>query len=71
MHIEDLVTMGQASAILNASATTLRWWIEAGRIRAVRDGANRRLLVRADVVRVAEERKRAGAARRASRAAVK
>ncbi len=71
MHLEDLMTLTQASRILNVTATTLRWWIVAGRIRAVRDGAGRRLLLREDVERIAKERKRAGVARRAPHAGVK
>lgn len=53
---KELLTLGQASDALNVSASTLKRWDDAGRIRAVRTpGGHRRFHVD-EVRRVAQER---------------
>lgn len=53
--LRDFMSLTEASAIIQRTPVTLRNWADSGRIRAVRDPAGRRLLVRSDVERVARE----------------
>lgn len=47
------LTIGEAAGALGVSADTLRRWDRAGKLRTVRDAANRRLVPRAEVSRLA------------------
>ena len=54
--------LGEAAKAIGVSADTLRRWERAGKLRTVRDSANRRRVPRSEVERLAErpDRHRAG-----------
>jgi molybdopterin-binding protein len=56
------LTLGEAAKTIGVSVDTLRRWERAGKLRAVRDERNRRLIPRREVERLAggPERHRAG-----------
>ena len=56
------VTLGEAARAIGVSVDTLRRWERAGKLRAVRDERNRRLIPRREVTRLARgpRRHRAG-----------
>jgi molybdopterin-binding protein len=49
----DGLTLGEASRALGVSEDTLRRWDRAGKLRTVRDGANRRRVPRSEIERLA------------------
>lgn len=53
--------LGEAAKAIGVSADTLRRWDRAGKLRSVRDGANRRRVPRKEVERLAGRPKRHGA----------
>jgi molybdopterin-binding protein len=59
---EDGLLLGEAAKALGVSADTLRRWDRAGKVRTVRDGANRRRIPRREIERLSDrpERHRAG-----------
>jgi predicted site-specific integrase-resolvase len=60
--LQDLMSLTQASQLLGKTTETLRKYADTGRVRCVRDPSGRRLLVRADVERLATQQ--AGSAKR-------
>jgi molybdopterin-binding protein len=61
-HVQNGVLLGEAAKAIGVSADTLRRWERAGKLRTVRDSANRRRVPRSEVERLAErpDRHRAG-----------
>ena len=57
MPAADL-TLGEAARALGVSVDTVRRWARAGKIRTTRDSANRRLVPRAEVTRLAKHPER-------------
>jgi len=59
---EDGMLLGEAAKAVGVSADTLRRWDRAGKVRTVRDGANRRRVPRSEVERLSgrPERHKAG-----------
>ena len=59
---EDGMLLGEAARAVGVSADTLRRWDRAGKVRTVRDAANRRRVPRREVERLSgrPERHRAG-----------
>lgn len=57
----DELTLGAAAKAIGVSPDTLRRWDRAGRLRTTRDAANRRLVPRSEVERLAGRPSRAGA----------
>jgi molybdopterin-binding protein len=62
MTPEGEFQLGEAAKAIGVSADTLRRWERAGKLRTVRDSANRRRVPRSEVERLAErpDRHRAG-----------
>jgi molybdopterin-binding protein len=56
------LTLGEAAKAIGVSVDTLRRWERAGKLRAIRDDRNRRLIPRREVARLAHrpQRHRAG-----------
>src|SRR2546421_4960175 len=56
------LTLGEAAKAIGVSVDTLRRWERAGKLRAVRDDRNRRLIPKREVARLARgpQRHRAG-----------
>jgi molybdopterin-binding protein len=52
--------MGQAAEMLGVSPDTVRRWTDSGRLPAQRSSGGQRTVARADVARLAAERRRAG-----------
>ena len=50
--MRDHLTAGEAARALGISVDTLRRWDRAGRIRVIRDAANRRVVARGEVERL-------------------
>jgi excisionase family DNA binding protein len=69
--LDDFTTLTAAARKIGVTVSTLRMWVDIGRMRAVRDDSGRRLLLREDVERIAEERKRVGAVHPAPHSKVK
>jgi molybdopterin-binding protein len=59
----DRLRLGEAAELLGVSADTLRRWAVAGRITTQRTAGGQRTVARAEVARLAAERRRAGADR--------
>jgi len=59
---EDGMLLGEAAKAIGVSADTLRRWDQSGKVRTVRDGANRRRIPRGEIERLSgrPERHRAG-----------
>jgi len=59
---EQGLLLGEAAKAVGVSADTLRRWDRAGKVRSVRDGANRRRIPRREIERLSgrPERHRAG-----------
>ena len=59
---DEWLTLGDAARAIGVSADTLRRWDRAGKLRTVRDAANRRRVPRREVERLAKgpQRHRAG-----------
>lgn len=55
--------LGEAAELLGVSADTVRRWAEEGRLTAERTAGGQRTVARADVARLASERRRAGVER--------
>lgn len=56
--LDAFLTLTGAARVTGLSSQTLRMYADSGRVRAVRDAAGRRLLLRDDVERLAAERGR-------------
>jgi excisionase family DNA binding protein len=54
--LESYVTTGQAAHILRLSEATIRAWADAKKVTVLRDPRGRRLLVKAEIERLAKER---------------
>jgi molybdopterin-binding protein len=52
------LTLGEASRALGVSEDTLRRWDRAGKLKTVRDGANRRRVPRSEIERLARAPRR-------------
>ena len=59
----DALRIGAAAEVIGVSTDTLRRWIEDGRVSSERTSGGQRLIARAEVNRLAAERRRAGADR--------
>ena len=59
--MERDLTLGEAAKAIGVSPDTLRRWDRAGRLRTTRDAANRRLVPRSEVERLANRPSRAPA----------
>jgi molybdopterin-binding protein len=59
---DDGMLLGEAARAVGVSADTLRRWDRSGKVRTVRDGANRRRVPRSEIERLSQrpERHRAG-----------
>jgi hypothetical protein len=53
---EEYVTTGQAAHILRLSEATVRIWADAKKVTVLRDPRGHRLLVKAEIERLAKER---------------
>jgi molybdopterin-binding protein len=58
-HLER-IRLGEAAEILGVSADTVRRWTASGQLPAERTAGGQRTVARADVARLAAERRRAG-----------
>ncbi|HEY5488239.1 MAG TPA: TOBE domain-containing protein [Candidatus Limnocylindrales bacterium] len=59
----DEIRIGDAAEMLGVSVETVRRWAKDGRLLVVRTGGGQRLVTRADVARLAAERRRGTAER--------
>ena len=59
----DEIRIGDAAEMLGVSVETVRRWAKDGRLEVVRTGGGQRLVSRADVARLAAERRRGTAER--------
>ena len=57
---KDRIRLGEAAEILGVSPDTVRRWTEAGLLPVERTAGGQRTVARADVARLAAERRRAG-----------
>lgn len=57
---EDRLRLGEAAALLGVSADTVRRWADAGRLPVELTPGGQRTVARADVARLAAERRRGG-----------
>lgn len=55
--MDNYLSIGQASRVLNVSVPTLRLWARRGLLREFRDGRNWRRFRERDLTRLAEARK--------------
>ncbi len=55
-RLTDFTTLTAASRLVGVTITTLKTWVDRGIVRAVRDDAGRRLLLREDIERIARDR---------------
>jgi molybdopterin-binding protein len=60
MGLDGRMRLGVAAEQLGVSTDTLRRWIDDGRLEAVRTRGGQRVVSRAEVARMAAERRRAG-----------
>jgi molybdopterin-binding protein len=60
MGLDGRMRLGVAAEQLGVSTDTLRRWIDDGRLEAVRTRGGQRVVSRAEVARLAAERRRAG-----------